>query len=290
MFSKTVQPPNITACCWGILNGESNQVICGKNLNKKREMASLTKIMTAVVVCQLVERMKLCPQTTYLQISKKSSTYQGTSANLLEGDILSVWDLLHGLMLPSGNDAASCLSENFGIYLYYETFERKTGSNNTIALPKKGCLNYFIDEMNECAKKLKLKHTIYSNAHGLPNDLNKSTVFDLCKLSSFAMKNEMMSEIVQKKYYKVFIKNKFGKSREMDWINLNRMLEVEGFIGLKTGVTAPAGACLSSVYKTEKLHLIFVVLGCESKDERFDDTERLLNWIKCKISPSFLKF
>ena len=290
MFSKTIQPPNVTASCWGILNGDSTQIICGKNLNKKREMASLTKIMTAVVVCQLLERMKLCPKTTYLQVSKKSSTYQGTSANLSEGDILSVWDLLHGMMLPSGNDAASCLSENFGIYLYYETFERKIGSANIVGIPKKGCLNYFIEEMNECAKKLKLKNTIYANAHGLPNDLNKSTVFDLCKLSSFAMKNEIIRQVVQKKYYRVSVENKYGHNRELDWVNLNILLQNEGFIGLKTGVTATAGACLSSVYKHGRLHLIFVVLGCESKDERFDDTERLLDWIKGKMTQNFIKF
>ena len=290
MFSKTTQPPIITASCWSILNGESGQIICGKNLNKKREMASLTKIMTALVVIQLVEKMKLCPYTIYLQISKKASSYQGTTANLLEGDILSIWDLLHGMMLPSGNDAASCLAENFGIFLYHEIFERKIGGRkDQVSLPKKGCLSYFIDEMNEYAKKLNLKNTLYANVHGLPNDLNRSTVLDLCKLSCLAIKNQMISSIVQKKCHKIHIKNKFGNSREIEWVNTNRILEIEGFIGLKTGVTVPAGACLSSVYKDNKHFLVFVVLGCDSKDERFEDTEKLLKWIKSKLCQSFLK-
>ena len=290
MFSKSTQPPSVTANSWAIMNGYTEQLIIGRNLNKKREIASLTKIMTALVVCQLVERMKICPYSTYLQISKKNSSYQGTSADLLEGDILTIWDLLHGMMLPSGNDAASCLSENFGIFLYYECFERKVGKKSDFkTLPKKGCLSYFIEEMNECAKKLKLKNTLYANAHGLANDLNKSTVVDLCKLSSIAMKNEMIRLIVKKKTYNIFIKNKFGNDRDIEWINLNRILDINGFIGLKTGVTVPAGACLSSVYKDNKFFFIFVVLGCDSKDERFEDTEKLLHWIKNKLNQSFIK-
>lgn len=284
MFSKSLQPPPITAISWAILNGDSNQLICGKNLNKKREIASLTKIMTALVVSQLLERMKLCPYTTSLEISKKASSYQGTSAYLLEGDILTVIDLLHGMMLPSGNDAASCLAENFGIFLFYESFEQKTGKKNLITLPKKGCLNYFLDEMNDCAKKFKLKHTLFANVHGLPNIYNKSTVFDLCKLSFHAIKNEIISSIVKKKIHKVYIKNKFGNNREIEWCNTNKMLDIEGFIGLKTGVTEPAGSCLSSIYRDKKFFLVFVVLGSDSKDERFEDTEKLMKWIKSKLS------
>lgn len=238
--------------------------------------------MTSYVVCQLLKRMAICPYTTFLQVSKKASLYQGTSADLLEGDQLSIFDVLHALMLPSGNDAACCLAENFGVYLYYEKFARKNNKKK-LMLPKKGCMSYFIDEMNEIAKKLKLKQTFFACVHGLPNEFNKSTAFDLCKLSASAMKEELIANIVCKKSHTVFIRNSAGTSREIQWENLNKILNIPGFIGLKTGVTAPAGACLSSVYRDEAFSLIFVVLGCQSKEERFSDTEILLNWVKVKL-------
>lgn len=267
---------------WAILNENTGQIITGKNYNKPKEIASLTKIMTSYVVCQLLKRMKICPYTTFLQVSKKASLYQGTTANLLEGDQLSIFDFFHALMLPSGNDAACCLAENFGVYLYYEKIGRKNKKNNFI-MPKKGCMSYFIEEMNETTKKLKLKQTFFSCVHGLPNELNKSTAFDLCKLSAFAMKEELIANIVCKKTYKVLIHNSNGTHREVHWENLNKILNIPGFIGLKTGATATAGACLASVYKDEAFFLIFVVLGCHSIEERFSDTEILLNWIKDKL-------
>lgn len=81
-------------------------------------MASITKVMTAFVTLQICQRIKLDMRRTYLKVSKSAASMGGTTARLRTGDELSVWDMLHGLMLPSGNDAAMCLAENFGEYLY----------------------------------------------------------------------------------------------------------------------------------------------------------------------------
>lgn len=76
-------------------------------------MASLTKMMTALVSLELAQEMRLDIRSTYFKVSIKAATTIGTTANLVDGQVLSIWDLLHGLMLPSGNDAAMVLAENF---------------------------------------------------------------------------------------------------------------------------------------------------------------------------------
>lgn len=111
-------PPFVTAKSWSISDGRTGEILFGKCENDRREIASLTKIMTCFVVIQIIRKIRLNAQRTYLQVSKNAATCGGTSAKLRTGDVLSVWDLLHGLMLPSGNDAAITLAEHFGQYLF----------------------------------------------------------------------------------------------------------------------------------------------------------------------------
>ena len=98
---------------------------------RNREIASMTKMMTAFLVIQIARRIKLDMKKTVFKVSKTSAWIGGTTAKLRTGDVLSVWDLLHGLMLPSGNDAAVWLSENFGEYLYEVSLLRSKTTNAT---------------------------------------------------------------------------------------------------------------------------------------------------------------
>ena len=111
-------PPFVTAKSWAILDGRTGEILFGKCENDRREIASLTKIMTAFVVVQIIRKIKLNSKKTLLQVSKNAASIGGTSAKLKSGDVLSVYDLLNGLMLPSGNYAATCLAEHFGQYLF----------------------------------------------------------------------------------------------------------------------------------------------------------------------------
>lgn len=95
-------------------DGEKHQFMLQKDCHSKREIASLTKIMTCYTVLSLIDKFKLNKTTELVSVSKEASSVIGTSAELKENDLLSVWDLLHGLMLPSGNDAAHALAEHFG--------------------------------------------------------------------------------------------------------------------------------------------------------------------------------
>lgn len=111
-------PPQISAKAWSITTSNTNRSIMGKNEKMEREIASITKIMTCYLSCQIMEEHGLDPFYTYVQVSPYASTITGTSAFLRKGQYIRLYDLLHGLMLPSGNDAAIVLAENFGTYLY----------------------------------------------------------------------------------------------------------------------------------------------------------------------------
>ena len=111
-------PPYVTAKHWAILDGRTGEILFGKAENERKEIASMTKIMTCFIVIQICRKLKLNPEKTKLQVSKHAASIEGTSAKLKTGDVVTVWDLLHGLMLPSGNDAATVLAEHFGQYLY----------------------------------------------------------------------------------------------------------------------------------------------------------------------------
>ena len=124
-------PPFVTAKCWSIMDGRTGEILFGKCENDRREIASMTKIMTCFVVIQIIRKIKLNAEKTMLQVSKNAANIGGTSAKLKTGDVLSIWDLLHGLMLPSGNDAGICLAEHFGQYLFEVSTRLKSNKAGT---------------------------------------------------------------------------------------------------------------------------------------------------------------
>ena len=98
-------------------DSKTDSLLFGKLERERREIASLTKIMTCYVVLNLIERFKIDERNEMIEISEQAADTSGTTAELKPGDVLSLWDLLHGLMLPSGNDAAMTLAENFGEFI-----------------------------------------------------------------------------------------------------------------------------------------------------------------------------
>jgi len=160
-------------------------------------MASLTKMMTAIVSLELAQKLNLDIRSTFFKVSIKASTTPGTTANLLDGQYLSIWDLLHGLMLPSGNDAAMVLAENFSTRLNNKTKKKieKDELGNIIQSKSKtvsfneSC-SLFVKEMNKTARRYFMRHTNYANPHGLADKSNHSTALELAYLANYAMKNE----------------------------------------------------------------------------------------------------
>eukprot|EP00347_Sterkiella_histriomuscorum_P010552 403375850 len=120
--------PMVSAQAWAVYDVKQNKLLFGKLERDRREIASLTKIMTCYTVIQLLNKFKIKEESTFVEISENAANIIGTSAELQEGDVLSVLDLLYGLMLPSGNDASIALAEYFGALLLQEKTEYSTWS------------------------------------------------------------------------------------------------------------------------------------------------------------------
>eukprot|EP00826_Nyctotherus_ovalis_P063667 TRINITY_DN9338_c0_g3_i3.p1 TRINITY_DN9338_c0_g3~~TRINITY_DN9338_c0_g3_i3.p1 ORF type:complete len:301 (-),score=74.66 TRINITY_DN9338_c0_g3_i3:87-989(-) len=261
-------PPQITAKSWVVVNANTGELIGGCHEHERREIASITKVMTAYTAIQIIKGLNINVNESKVETSYEASLVGGTTARLEEGDVLSVWDMLHAMLLPSGNDAAYALAEYFGLVLI--ELELKT---TKIVDP----IQVFICEMNKNAKSLGMANTNYANPHGLKNFFNKSSALDIAKLSLAAMKLPLFAEIVKKHKYNCIGQDLFGNSKTFVWRNTNKLL-AKGFSGLKTGITASAGPCLASNYKDEKVNLIVVVLSCKTPDHRWTETVKLKDW------------
>lgn len=235
----------INSRAYVVLDRKSNTVMVGKNESQKRKMASTTKIMTALVV---LENSKL---DTIVEVSKKSAGTGGSRLGLKAGDKISIQDLLYGLMLCSGNDAAVCLAESVG-----------------------GSVDGFSILMNSKAKELNLTNTNFVTPHGLDNNNHYTTAYELAILSNYALNNPLFLKIVGTKSATVYI-NGYPKTLS----NTNELLGVlSGVYGIKTGFTNGANRCLVTACKRNDMDIICVVLGADSKKFRTQDSIRLIEY------------
>ncbi|CAD8062269.1 unnamed protein product [Paramecium primaurelia] len=249
--------PLVSAQSWCIINGKNGQLMSGYNQYKSRQMASITKIMTCWLALKLTQQFQLDLDNTYFTVPEKAERIGGTTAQLQSGDKLSIRDLLYGLMLPSGNDAAISIQHNFELY--------------------KGC--DFIQQMNQNAQDIGMELTSYSNPHGLYHEANYSSAYDIGILTYNALQNLQFASIVKTKIYFSEIEDKFGESKEIFWENTNKML-YQGFRGVKTGITKEAGPCVVEYFEDNQNSYIIVLLNCRSVDQRWQDTMKLLDWIR----------
>ncbi|OMJ90782.1 hypothetical protein SteCoe_6761 [Stentor coeruleus] len=248
--------PFVSADCWITLETFSAKELDGKNQDIQREIASLSKIMTLITVIQEINRKKRSFEEV-VTISLKASSIEGTSADLKFGDEVKVWDLLHGLMLPSGNDAAIALAEFVG------------GMINKNADP----ISCFVDKMNANAKALKLNDTFFNNPHGMSISVNLSTARDVAILASYAIKMSTFRQVVNTKKHICNIYNPNG-IRKVEWINTNALLD-KGFKGVKTGITPAAGPCLCFFAEKKKKSMVGVLLNSRSMDVRWCEAVKL---------------
>ena len=205
------------------MDGDTGACLYGKNIHNRSLIASTTKIMTAVVVLESMNVDEM------ISIPKEAVGVEGSSLYLKEGEQITVLDLLYGLMLMSGNDAAEALA---GIL---------TGNRED-----------FIALMNRKAAELSLFDTAFANPHGLQAEGHYSTALDLARLMAAAMENEVFREISQTVSCK-----KVG--RQMN--NHNKLLGLyDGCVGGKTGYTRNAGRCLVTAAERQGRRLIAVTM------------------------------
>ena len=223
----------------------SKSMIIGKNEDIKSAMASTTKIMTTIVI---LEKADLNETVT---VSAKAGGTGGSRLGLKRGDKASVRDLLYGLMLRSGNDAAVALAEHVG-----------------------GSVKGFAELMNEKAIELGLTNTHFVTPHGLDDANHYTTALELAKLTDYAMDNETFAKIVGTKSTTIYINN---QSRQIN--NTNELLGVlNGVVGVKTGFTNNAGRCLVTETKRNNIDIITIVLGADTKKDRTKDSVNLIEY------------
>lgn len=260
-------PPFVTAKAWCVVDAETGDVLGGHNADTPLDPASTTKIMTALLVLEEAERSPGCLAET-VTFSQQADATIGSSCGLTVGEKISVLDLLYGLLLPSGNDAGTALAEHFG---------GKWASNEGRS---EGASDYsvFIETMNRRAAELGLKNSRFRNPHGLTEAEHKLSAADLAQLAKHAGKLPMFCQIVANRQYGCTVSHSLGYSRNVKWTNTNQLLGTAGYLGIKTGTTDAAGACLVTLAERESQQRIVVVLGSSDSAARYVDTKNLLRW------------
>ncbi len=234
------------------------KVLYGKDENKRCKMASTTKIMTAIVVVENVENLN-----ERIKVSSKAAGTGGSRLGLHTNDVISVNDLLYGLLLRSGNDTAVALAEYVA-----------------------GSVPQFAELMNKKAEELGLKDTHFVTPHGLDEEEHYTTAFELAKISDYALNIKKIEQIVKTKAYTVSI-NGYAK----DISNTNELLGyIEGVYGVKTGFTNGANRCLVTSIKRGDMDVICVVLGADTKKDRSRDSVKLIEYTFANFQMVDLEF
>jgi len=239
--------PKVAAKGYFLFDMNSEQVLAEKNADERLEPASLTKIMTAHVIFQEIKEgnMNLDDQVI---ISKKAWKTEGSRMFIEVNKKVSVENLLKGMIIQSGNDAAVALAEH------------AAGSEEA-----------FSQLMNETAKNLGMTHSAFQNATGLPAKDHYTTARDIAKVTAATIRD--FPDFYEWYKIKHFTFNKIKQP------NRNRLLWRDKDIdGVKTGHTKAAGYCLVASGQKEDTRLISVILGTKSDNARMDESQKILNF------------
>ncbi len=252
-FGQTLPSPTLAAKSWLLLDFTSGQIIAAKDPDMRIEPASLTKIMTAYLAFSAIRDKKLSLDQK-VNVSVRAWKVDASSSKMFidPATPVSINDLLYGLMVQSGNDAAVALAEAVA-----------------------GDEAAFVAQMNHEAQRMGLKSTRFANPHGLPSPDNYSTARDLSILASHVIND--YPEFYKIDSVKSFTYNKITQA------NRNRLLWLDPTVdGMKTGHTEHAGYCMIASAKrpngSGERRLISVVLGTESDQMRAQESQKLLNW------------
>ncbi len=255
--AQSLPPPTIAARSWLLLDATSGQVLASQDPEMRVEPASLTKIMTAYLAFSAVRDKKL-DLNQLVTVSTNAWKVDGDSSKMfIEPSMpVRVQDLLYGLIVQSGNDAAVTLAEAVA-----------------------GTEGAFVALMNQEAQRMGLKSTRYANPHGLPHPDNFSTARDLSVLAT-----RLINDFPE--LYKIYSTKSFTYNK-ITQPNRNRLLWLDPTVdGMKTGHTQAAGYCLIATAKRpngpagsgSERRLVSVVLGTESDSMRAQESQKLLNW------------
>ncbi|MEK7559331.1 MAG: serine hydrolase [Patescibacteria group bacterium] len=240
-FIKNKYEPQISAHAALIMDKDSGTILYSRNQNFRFSPASTTKIMTSLIG---LEYFKL---SDILEV--KAPIQEGTLLGLYQGQKMTFENLLYAMMLPSANDAASTIAQNYP-----------------------GGFDNFIKKMNDKAQDLKLPNTHFEDPAGLEDRHDYTTAWELARLTSAALDNKIFAQVVSTPSR--LITDTLGN--EYFVLNRNKLLGVDGVNGVKTGTTEEAGDVLVTSKNTKGHTIIIIVLRSE---DRFADTKALLNLV-----------
>lgn len=256
---NAVTEETITAPSAVLMETSSGKILFEKNPHEQRPCASITKVMTMLLVCEAIDNGKLSLDDT-ITASAHAASMGGSDIWLEEGETMSADDMIKATVVASANDAAVALAEHL------------CGSEEV-----------FVEKMNEKASQLGMKDTVFKNCNGLDEDGHITSAYDVAVMSRELMKHEMIFD-----YTSIWLDNlRDGKTQI---VNTNKLLKTyNGITGLKTGTTNDAGCCMSASAKRGDMRLVAVVLGCNSGKERFSDAAALLDYGFANFSVTQLK-
>lgn len=234
-----------------LVDFNTGKVLYSKNENEPLAMASMTKVMSMLLIMEKIDEGSL-KYDDIVEISTESSSMGGSQIFLNPGDKYKVVDLLKGVAMASANDAVVALAE--------KTY---------------GSKEHFIEAMNKKAESLGLKNTHFVNVHGLDEEGHYSSAYDMSVMARELLKHEKILDFTR--VYEEYLTKPDGS--QIWLVNTNKLVRFyDGVDGLKTGFTQKAGYCLTATGKKNNLRLISVVMGEESIEKRSSDTVKLLNY------------
>ena len=240
-----------------MIEKNTGKIIYEENAKEKKYPASVTKILTAILV---LENCELDDVATVSENSISNIPSGYVIAPLFVGEKISIEDLLYALMLKSANDAAYVLAEHVG-----------------------GSVEGFSEMMNKKAKELGCENTHFVNPNGIHNEEHYTTAYDLYLISKYAMENEKFAKIVSTFQYTLSATNKYpNKDRVMQstnyFLNQKSKFYNKDIKGIKTGTTLEAGNCLITEITRDGFDYITVVLGAETSESKFSETQKIIKY------------
>ena len=242
-----------------LMEASTGKIVYEKNSHEQRPCASVTKVMTLLLVFEAIDRGKLSLEDT-ITASEHAASMGGSDIWLENGETMSADDMIKATVVASANDAAVALAEHL------------SGSEDA-----------FVEQMNNRAKELGMNDTVFKNCNGLDEDGHVTSANDVAIMSRELTKHEKIFD-----YTSIWLDNlRDGKTQI---VNTNKLLKTyNGITGLKTGTTDDAGCCMSATATRGDVSLISVVLGCESGKQRFADAAALLDYGFANIAVKELK-
>ena len=246
--ASALSDTDITAPSAILLEPVSGQVLYEKNCDEQRPCASITKVMTLLLVMEAIENGQLSLEET-LTASEHAASMGGSDIWLKPGEEMSVDDLIKSTVIMSANDAAVVLAE------------RVAGSESD-----------FVAKMNRRAKELGMENTVFKNCNGLDEEGHLTTARDVALMSAELIKHKKIFD-----YTCTWID--YVRDGDTQLVNTNKLIRsYKGITGLKTGTTSQAGSCITATAERNGLKLVAVVLGCDTTQHRFSDAAALLDY------------